>query len=462
MNCAVASSWISGGCPAAGSASLFEDYTYDGLSRLQNYAKYSSGTLSDSTNYFYDALNRVVREVELHGTTTTSTDTEYQGDSTAVTKETGWTQAQSGNPNSWEKAYAYDAYGEALTVAYSPPGGGAALRYSYLYDPGSSISMLLDYSSGAAKESYGYSAYGSKNASISKSAAGFDTTTNPFRFQGKRWDTGSSTYDMGARRYSPATGRWLQQDSYADALDNLGLSQDPLTANRYAFLGANPVNYVEVDGHQGCSWYNAVCGVSHWGRGVYHGGRDSARALAAWRHPVSASKATYNAVRHPVRTMDAFALASRNEERQGGKAQSSGYNAGVLAAVIFGSKGTKAAGRVARNAVRVRAASVTAGETGVLDGSVFGRYRPNRPLPRGKHGNPIPDSPADHTQLGTRYGEKNGPYTQGLEWRNGRPTKRIDFTDHVDPRGHPNPHQHRLDHSHGSPGKPGKPDRLTW
>jgi hypothetical protein len=49
-------------------------------------------------------------------------------------------------------------------------------------------------------------------------------------------------------------GRWLQQDMYYGALDNLGLSQDPMTANRYAFLGANPVNYVELDGHK----YNPI------------------------------------------------------------------------------------------------------------------------------------------------------------------------------------------------------------
>ncbi len=59
---------------------------------------------------------------------------------------------------------------------------------------------------------------------------------------------------MGASRYSPSAGRWLQQDMYYGALDDLGLSQDPLTANRYAFLGANPVNYVEFDGHSACGW----------------------------------------------------------------------------------------------------------------------------------------------------------------------------------------------------------------
>ena len=47
---------------------------------------------------------------------------------------------------------------------------------------------------------------------------------------------------MGARRYSASSGRFLQQDIYYGAIDNLGLAQDPLTANRYLFTGANPVN----------------------------------------------------------------------------------------------------------------------------------------------------------------------------------------------------------------------------
>jgi len=56
------------------------------------------------------------------------------------------------------------------------PAGQSLSRYSYLYDPGSSVSLLLD-ASGNAKESYGYSAYGSKNAAISKTASGFSTGT---------------------------------------------------------------------------------------------------------------------------------------------------------------------------------------------------------------------------------------------------------------------------------------------
>ena len=191
-----------------------------------------------------DALDRTVSETETHSGSTTTTATVYQGDSTAVTQET-LTGAQTGT-----KTYAYDASGNAITLST-----GSSNRYSYLYDPRSNVSLLVD-QAGGVEESYGYSAYGSPNASLTKKASGFSTgavPTNPVRFQGKRFDSGSASYDMGARRYSPSVGRWLSQDMYYGALDDLGLSQDPLTANRYAFLGANPINYVELDGHH---WYS--------------------------------------------------------------------------------------------------------------------------------------------------------------------------------------------------------------
>ena len=53
---------------------------------------------------------------------------------------------------------------------------------------------------------------------------------------------------MGVRRYSPSAGHWFQQDVYAGAFANLALSSDPLTGNRYSFTGANPINFVELDG----------------------------------------------------------------------------------------------------------------------------------------------------------------------------------------------------------------------
>ncbi len=175
-------------------------------------------------------------QTQTSGGSTTTTAYRYLGDTNALTRET-----LTGGTTTTRK-YSYDALGERVTFS------DGASRFSYLYDPHGSVSLLLDQSS-AVKASYGYSAYGSANTAISKTAAGF-TDRNPYRYEAKRLDPGSNSYDMGARRYSPGTGRWLQQDLYYGAFDNLGLAQDPLNANRYLFTGANPINYLELDGHR--------------------------------------------------------------------------------------------------------------------------------------------------------------------------------------------------------------------
>jgi RHS repeat-associated protein len=86
---------------------------------------------------------------------------------------------------------------------------------------------------------------------LSKGYTSTTTPLNPFRYTAKRYDTGSATYDMGARRFGPDTNRFLNlnQDLFYGALDNLGLSTDPLTANRYALAAGNPISYAEWDGH---------------------------------------------------------------------------------------------------------------------------------------------------------------------------------------------------------------------
>ena len=48
---------------------------------------------------------------------------------------------------------------------------------------------------------------------------------------------------MAAERYSYAT-RLLQRDRYTAAFDDLDLSLDPLTQNRYALARGNPINFV--------------------------------------------------------------------------------------------------------------------------------------------------------------------------------------------------------------------------
>lgn len=70
---------------------------------------------------------------------------------------------------------------------------------------------------------------------------------------------------MGARRFGPDTAGFLQRDEYGSAVKDLGLSMDPLTQNRHALAGGNPISFMETDGHEPISsfqdgTYNACQG----------------------------------------------------------------------------------------------------------------------------------------------------------------------------------------------------------
>jgi RHS repeat-associated protein len=148
------------------------------------------------------------------------------------------------------RSYASDALGKR--ASFSETTSGTTTRLSYIDDPLGSTELMLDANVALSppeqrvKASYGYTAYGGENTTLTRAASSF---TNPYRFTGKRWDPTAKAYDMGARHYFPAQGRWFQQDQYANALANLALSLSPLTSNRYLFTGANPINYIEIDGH---------------------------------------------------------------------------------------------------------------------------------------------------------------------------------------------------------------------
>lgn len=238
QDCKVKSTYAGSSCPASGS-DLLEDWVYDYKNRLTAYRSYDgSGGIVNTVSYTNDPLDRPVNQTSTESGSTTSYEFTYLGDSNLVSKEVliGGT--------STTKKYAYDALGRRATLTEG------ASRYSYLHDPHGSVSLLVDYAgTNDVKASYGYTAYGNSNSALTKAAAGFNLTTNPYRYTGKRLDIDSNTLDMGARRYSRSTGRFLQYDYYDAALANLGLSLSPLTGNRYALAGGNPVNYVEVDGH---------------------------------------------------------------------------------------------------------------------------------------------------------------------------------------------------------------------
>ena len=67
------------------------------------------------------------------------------------------------------------------------------------------------------------------------------TGIQPLKYQGKEWAgaKGLNLYDFGARRYDPATGRWLSPDPLAEKY----YGHSP-----YLFCAANPMRYVDPEG----------------------------------------------------------------------------------------------------------------------------------------------------------------------------------------------------------------------
>ncbi|HVF20812.1 MAG TPA: RHS repeat-associated core domain-containing protein [Mycobacteriales bacterium] len=125
-------------------------------------------------------------------------------------------------------------------------------RYTYGYDVHGNTSLLVNQSGGSVgqpKASYGYRPYGDPDTALTLGDPQDDDPVNPMRYSARRYDSGSGSLDMGARRYQSAIGRFLQFDQYGGALADLSLSSDPLTGNRYALAGGNPVGFMEWDGH---------------------------------------------------------------------------------------------------------------------------------------------------------------------------------------------------------------------
>ncbi|MFW6725098.1 RHS repeat-associated core domain-containing protein [Streptomyces sp. MAR4 CNY-716] len=102
---------------------------------------------------------------------------------------------------------------------------------------------------------YGYTAYGKNDESEFTGIDKPDATNpnkeeyNPYRFNAKRFDTASGTYDMGFRDYSPDLNRFTTRDMYNGALADMNLGTDPITGNRYSYGGGNPTTLIELDGH---------------------------------------------------------------------------------------------------------------------------------------------------------------------------------------------------------------------
>jgi RHS repeat-associated protein len=244
---------------------VLQDWTYDPLlDRPNDTHDYGRGT---SATYTYDAFDRVATEDDKSSGGTRHSDFDYLGLSDRVSQE-----RHSGR-DSDTKDFSYDAWGDVVGMKQTGTNAG---QYTFGYDEHGSVSQLID-QAGQAKAAYGYTPYGDQDKQETVGDTTPDNPLNPYRYDEKRFDPGSGTLDMGARRFDPATGRFLQADLYKGALDDLDLATDPLTSNRYSLAGGNPINFVEIDGHWPDFVDHAIDKVKKVAKGAIHAVAGAAR-----------------------------------------------------------------------------------------------------------------------------------------------------------------------------------------
>ncbi len=109
------------------------------------------------------------------------------------------------------------------------------ISYSYLYDGRGSVSQLTD-KNGNTAISYAYNIYG-------KTFASNNLINNPYQYNAEYTDSSTGLQYLRARYYNPSTHRFQSKDTFQ------GYTNKPITRNSYAYVGNNPINFVDPSGN---------------------------------------------------------------------------------------------------------------------------------------------------------------------------------------------------------------------
>lgn len=132
--------------------------------------------------------------------------------------------------------------------------GGVPTTSYYAHDALGSVRLLSD-SAGVVTDTYGCDAFGN---GLSQTG----TTTNPYRFTGEQLDSTMGLYNLRARWYGPAAGRFATADKFEGPGRPIGLPILPpgfpdIAAGAlrphhlYVYVGNDPVNQVDPSGFGG-------------------------------------------------------------------------------------------------------------------------------------------------------------------------------------------------------------------
>jgi RHS repeat-associated protein len=201
--------------------SAVTEYTWDAADRLTGVA------LPDGTDvaYGYDADGRRVQQV-VDGQVTNYLWDEASPYGDVVLETNGFGAVQA----------AYVLGGSELIAQRRDEGTS-----TYLHDGQGSVRALAD-GDGAITDRYAYTGFG-------ELLAHQGATENAYLYTGQRFDELTGLYQLRARTYDPAQGRFLSRDPYQ------GNATTPAELNRYVYAANNPVNLTDPTGQSPLAEY---------------------------------------------------------------------------------------------------------------------------------------------------------------------------------------------------------------
>ena len=219
-----------------------QSFGYDANDRLTSdvYDPNGNTTQSGGQAYAYDSEHRIK---SVGGGAVTLL---YDGDGNRVQKTAGGVTTRylidelnpTGYPQVVEAAAGGGvqrryAYGLGL-LSQSRLVNGAWAASFYGADGHSSVRLLTD-AAGALTDTYDYDAFGNL---LARAGA----TPNDHLYSGEQFDSDLGLYHLRARDYDPQTGRFRTPDPFSGFLDL------PRTLHKYAYVGGDPVNYLDPSG----------------------------------------------------------------------------------------------------------------------------------------------------------------------------------------------------------------------
>ncbi|MFY9259852.1 MAG: RHS repeat-associated core domain-containing protein [Gallionella sp.] len=240
-------------------------YLYDADDRLSSETK-TSGTISATTSYLWDANGNLTQKVEPTQTTLYTWDSnnrlvEVKRGGIAATASSVATYQYDANGNRVGKttadgkivAYLVDSNLPYAQVAQEKFTLGAvsdtttylygieriqmtrAGQGTYYHDDGLDSTRVLTDQTGNLTDNYDYDDYGALQSQTG-------TTKNDFLFAGEQFDVEAGLYYNRARHLDVNTGRFTGLDPFE------GNPSQPITLNKYAYAGGDPVNATDPSG----------------------------------------------------------------------------------------------------------------------------------------------------------------------------------------------------------------------